>query len=137
MITVILIAAVVACVYLIPRNNIQVSISAPINKENSSYIYMIGFGGIPEDLKSSEKENLNMVINDLNEFHSTFTSEHEKPYYVEAKYENIDKKTVITFKGEVTDKETGKLVEFNKVFTYDFFITYKINTDGKDLKYFK
>ena len=58
-------------------------------------------------------------------------------YYVEAKYENIDGKTVITFKGEVTEKGSGKLTDFEKVFSYDFIVTDTINTSENDvLKYF-
>lgn len=44
---------------------------------------------------------------------------------------------MITFKGEVTDKESGELIPYEKVLSYDFVITDKINTSENDvLKYF-
>ena len=53
--------------------------------------------------------------------------------FLEAKYEIIDGKTVITFKGEVTDKESGKLVPYEKVLSYDFIVTEIINTSENDV----
>lgn len=136
-VVIVLAVVVAACVHFNSANNIQVGISAPENKESTSYIYRIMFGGFSERLQASKKEQVDKVNNELNDFYEAFSTEQEKPYYVEAKYENIDDKTVITFKGEVTDKETGELVEFNKVFSYDFIITDKINYNGHDnFKYF-
>lgn len=136
-VAIVLAAAIAACVYFGLTANIQVSISAPTNKDSSSYIYRLMFSYSSDYITSSKKEQIDKVNSDLNDFYETFSKEQEKPYFVEAKYENIDKKTVITFKGEVTDKETGNLVDFNKVFSYDFIITNKINYNGHDdFKYF-
>jgi hypothetical protein len=117
--------------------NIQVSISAPANKaDSSSYIYQINFGGIPNTGDKKVKQ-IKQINSDLNEFYDEFRNTYDKPYYVEAKYENIGGKTMITFKGEVTDKESGELIPYEKVLSYDFVITDKINTSENDvLKYF-
>ena len=78
-----------------------------------------------------------MINNDLNEFYDEFRKSYDKPYYVEAKYENLDGKTIITFKGEVTEKGADKLTDFEKVFSYDFIVTETINTSENDvLNYF-
>lgn len=116
-------------------NDIEVGISAPMDDNTQTYFQMIMFG-YPGMLKGKKVEQIKQVSDDINNFTVAFFAEQEKPYYIETKYENIDKKTVITYKGEVTDKETGELVEFNKVFTYDFFITDNITTNFPDYKYF-
>lgn len=117
--------------------NIQVSVAAPDNKSTSSaYIYQISFGGIP-NISGKKGKQIEIINNDLNKFYDDFRNSYDKPYYVEAKYENIDGKTVITFKGEVTEKGSDKLTDFEKVFSYDFIVTETVNTSEKDmLKYF-
>ena len=117
--------------------NIQASVTAPANKSDaSSYIYQISFGGIP-NISGKKGKQIEQVNNDLTVLYDEFRNVQQKPYYVEAKYENIDGKTVITFKGEVTDKESGELIPYEKVLTYDYIITENINTNENDvLKYF-
>lgn len=117
--------------------NIQVSVAAPDNKSTSSaYIYQISFGGIP-NISGKKGKQIEIINNDLNKFYDDFRNSYDKPYYVEAKYENIDGKTVITFKGEVTEKGSDKLTDFEKVFSYDFIVTETVNTSENDvLKYF-
>jgi hypothetical protein len=117
--------------------NIQVSVTAPANKSDaSSYIYQISFGGIP-NISGKKGKQIEQVNNDLTVLYDEFRNVQQKPYYVEAKYENIDGKTVITFKGEVTDKESGELIPYEKVLSYDFVITENIISNGNDsLKYF-
>ena len=126
------IAAILAILYFGSSNKVAVSVATPRDTE-SSYLCTVSIGG---NLDGPKKKQIDEVNKDLNKFYDDFLSEQEKPYFVEAKYENIDNKTVITFKGEVTDKETGKLIEYNKVFTYDFIITKEI-TNLTNSKYFK
>lgn len=136
-VVIVLVVVVLACVQFAAKSSIEVGVSAPSDKEKTSYIYMIMFGGISDNLNGSKKEEIDTVNGDLDNFYQTFSSEYEKPYFVEAKYENISDKTIITFKGEVTDKQTGELVDYEKVFSYDFIITDKINYNGHDnFKYF-
>lgn len=126
-------AALIAKVSL--ENNLQVSISYPTQQENSSYIGTILFGGISDFLPNSKKDHIKEVSDDMVNFYLEFKKEQEEPYYVKVNYENTDGKTVITYSGKVTDKQTKKLVDFNKVFSYDFYITDNINiTSSEELK---
>lgn len=98
------------------------------------------FGGMPDNLSKKKQVELDGVIHDLDSFYDSFRSKQEKPYYVEALYENTDDgKTLITFKGQITDSDSGELKDFEKVFSYDFIITENIgsNTKRDSLKYFK
>ena len=121
--------------------DISVYVSAPSSvADGSSYIYGIMFGGMPDNLSKKKQIELDGVIHDLDSFYASFRSEQEKPYYVEALYENTDDgKTLITFKGQITDSDSGELKDFEKVFSYDFIITENIdsNTKRDSLKYFK
>ena len=133
----VLIATGVIWLVLNSSGNIQVSVAAPDNKSTSSgYIYQISFGGMP-NISGKKGKQIEMINNDLNEFYDEFRKSYDKPYYVEAKYENLDGKTIITFKGEVTEKGADKLTDFEKVFSYDFIVTETINTSENDvLNYF-
>lgn len=115
----------------------QVYVSAPSNKEDS-YLYMAMFS-LPSKLTKKKQAQFDEVRNDLNNFYASVLNDQPKPYYIEMLYENTDSgKTVITFKGEVTDAETGELKDFEKVFTYDFILTEKIdsNFSRSSMKYF-
>ena len=136
-IVILAVIAVSIAIYFNATNNIQVSVAGPSDKSNSSYIYHIGFGGISDFVIGPKKAHIDTVRNDLNAFYEDFLNTYEKPYYVEAKYENVDGETVITYRGEVTDSSTGNPVAFNKEFRYDFIITDKIIANESDaLQYF-
>ncbi len=136
-IVILAVIAVGIAIYFNATNNIQVSVAEPSDKSNSSYIYQIGFGGISDFVIGPKKAHIDTVRNDLNAFYEDFLNTYEKPYYVEAKYENVDGETVITYRGEVTDSSTGNLVAFDKEFRYDFIITDKIIANESDtLQYF-
>ena len=136
-IVILAVIAVSIAIYFNATNNIQVSVAGPSDKSNSSYIYQIGFGGISDFVIGPKKAHIDTVRNDLDAFYEDFLNTYEKPYYVEAKYENVDGETVITYRGEVTDSSTGNPVAFNKEFRYDFIITDKIIANESDaLQYF-
>lgn len=133
---ILLVLAAVGVYFTSLSNDITVNISKPDVKDDSSYISMFIISENVNFSKKSKADQIKQVSGDQADFYETFTKEHEKPYYIDVKYENIDKKTVITYKGEVTDKETGELVEFSKEFSYDFIITDKIIGDNGTSKYF-
>ncbi|HOD01705.1 MAG: hypothetical protein BWY46_00686 [Firmicutes bacterium ADurb.Bin300] len=127
---------------------IQVTVSPPLTPQGNSlvigkggsYIYKIGFAGWspPNFLNEKKIERMEQVHDDLEKHESDFLKAYRKPYMVEAKYENLGGKTVITFKGEATRKDTGVLEEYNKKLVYDFILTKKIHTHEEDtLTYLK
>lgn len=148
---VLLVAVIAAVAYshaLKENPNFVVNITAPEDVEaitagGGSYCYKISLDynetKLPHQLveqKNSleQREKINIDLDALqNELDSL-----EGRYMIEADYENVGKKTVITFKGEVTDSATGALVPFERVYEYNFILTEKINKpDSSEYRYIK
>lgn len=146
----ILIAAVVAVAaysHALKENpNFIVNISAPENldalsENGGSYCYTISLDYNDSNLihQLAEQKNsmdlcekiqadLDSVQNDVSAL--------EGQYMIEADYEDVGKKTVIIFKGEVIDPDTGETAPFERKFEYDFILTNKINKpDASTYKY--
>lgn len=107
-------------------NDIEVGFGTPANADEGYFVGMPVFA-FNNFISSTKKERIRIVSDEITEYSIDFTSNYEKPYYIDATYENIDGKTVITYRGQITDPETKNLVDYEKVFTYDFYITDKIN----------
>lgn len=148
---VLLVAIIAAVAYshaLKENPNFIANVTAPenvdaITEQGGSYCYKISLDynetKLPHQLveqKNSleQREKINIDLDNLqNELDSL-----EGRYMIEANYENVGKKTVITFKGEVTDSDTGALVPFERVYEYNFILTEKINKpDSSSYKYIK
>lgn len=121
-------------------NDVLATVSPPVNKDGNRVIYALFLSGAGKGMKLTEDESKKMetIGNEMREFYASFTEEDNAPYYVEARYENKDGKTVITYRGEITNKQTGKKEPFEKVFKYDFILTKNIrNEDISEMKYFR
>ncbi|GEM_PF-1162114 len=148
---VLLVAVIAAVAYshaLKENPNFIANVTAPenvdaITEQGGSYCYKISLDynetKLPHQLveqKNSleQREKINVDLDNLqNELDAL-----EGRYMIEANYENVGKKTVITFKGEVTDSATGALVPFERVYEYNFILTEKINKpDSSKYKYIK
>ncbi|MBE6836005.1 MAG: hypothetical protein E7515_07140 [Ruminococcaceae bacterium] len=154
-VSVVLAITVVACVGTISYHNRYYSLSAnvavpvedgdgnPINcvtlrKEGKSYFCSVFIGGAVDKVPKEQLEYMKTVNKDIEEYVKEVYS-FEKPYFIESKYENRDNggKTVITFKGEVTNPETGELEDYEKVFMYPFIVTKDIqNLEPAATNYF-
>lgn len=74
------------------------------------------------DSKVSEKTRarVNEVMNDLRKYDEEFKQKYTAPCQVFADYKNVNGKTVITYNGTATNKETNKTEEIRKTFEYDY-----------------
>ena len=156
-VAVVLVITVIGCAGIIGYHNkyyeIGVCISYPIygnpstdpesdkpgnirfRKEEKSYFCFPSFAS-GDKAPEKQQEFMETVSKDIREYVKELES-FEKPYYIEAKYENVDGKTVVTYKGEVTNSETGELEPYEKVFMYPFIVTKNIqNLNPADTNYF-
>lgn len=146
----ILIAAVVAVAaysHALKENpNFIVNISAPENldalsESGGSYCYTISLDYNDSKLihqLAEQKNSMDLcekIQADLDSVQNDVAAL-EGRYMIEADYEDVGKKTVIIFKGEVIDPDTGETASFEREFVYDFILTNKINKpDASTYKY--
>jgi len=151
-VAVVLAITVIGCAGLICYHNkyyeISVGIPVPIEepgsevpamktfrKEGKSYNCTPMFMG-GDKAPKTQQEYMETVSKDIRDYVKE-TESFEKPYFIEAKYENENGKTVITYRGEVTNPETGELEPYEKVFMYPFIVTKDIqNLNPADTNYF-
>ena len=89
----------------------------------------------PKYFDAVQTENAEFV----DKFFEDYSQDNRKVYFIESKFENIDGKTVITYRGEVFSTETNKLEPIEKVFTYDIVFTedfYIRNLNPSETNYF-
>ena len=148
-VSVVLVITVVACVGLIRYYAISVGIPIPIEEPGSEVPAMIKFKHdgksfvcspmfcLDEEKASEKQMELEETVSKDIRAYMDEVEEFKKPFFIECKYENRDGKTVITYKGEVTNPETGELEDYEKVFMYPFIVTKDIqNLEPAATNYF-
>ncbi len=105
-------------------------------KEGKSYFCSLGIW-FSEKSSKKQQANMKLVSDNEREFVEETLMKLEKPHYIEAKYENVDGQTVITYRGEITNPQTGELEPYEKVFRYPFIVTKNIqNLNPQETNYF-
>ena len=152
-VSVVFVITVIACAVIIGYHNkyYDIKVGIPdISKEaggpvistkelrenNESFLLfpMFSFGD-----KAPQKQlgYMEEISEDIDNFQKNFIAEYKQPYYIECKYENKNGSTVITYKGEVTNPETGELEQFERVFPYPYIVTKDIdNPESNETFYF-
>ena len=108
-------------IYLPNYNDIVIGIAAPA-EEDSQYLedFIIHYSHMPEDKIPLAEE----LTNTKNDFRLNFYNEHkEDDYHIEIEFTFEDGKTIVTYKGTITDKGTGIETPFEKEFVHDFILT--------------
>ena len=108
-------------IYLPNYYDIKIGISTPVEAEEQ-YLedFIIHCSHMPENKIPLAEE----LTNTKNEFRLDFYNEHkEDDYHIEIEFTFEDGKTIVTYKGTITDKETGIEAPFEKEFVHDFILT--------------
>lgn len=123
-------------------NDVMIVFFLPVDKDTDRFIYVPTISGAGKGgkwLKWTEDEikKIEIIHYEQDEFITSFTQEDNAPYYIEARCENKNGKTVITYRGEITNPQTGAKEPYEKIFEYDFILTKNIrNEDLSEMKYF-
>ena len=108
-------------IYLPNYYDIKIGISTPVEADEQ-YLedFIIHYSHMPENKIPLAEE----LTNTKNEFILDFYNEHkEDDYHIEIEFTFEDGKTIVTYKGTITDKETGIEAPFEKEFVHDFILT--------------
>ena len=108
-------------IYLPNYYDIKIGISTP-GEADEQYLedFIIHYSHMPEN-KIPLAEELN---NTKNDFRMNFYDEHkEDDYHIEIEFSFEDSKTIVTYKGTITDAKTGIEKPFEKEFVHDFILT--------------
>lgn len=107
----------------------------PADRESDFYIenYMVSYGQRTKLLFISDdsfpekfRENVNKLNNDITEEYVRQTKDYIAPTNIKISGRIEDGKTIISYKGTVTNKSDGKTVDFSKELVFDFVITKEI-----------
>ena len=108
-------------IYLPNYYNIKIGISTPV-EDDGQYLedFIINYSHMPEN-KIAQAEEL---TNTKNDFRMNFFDEYkEDDYHIEIEFSFEKGKTIVTYAGTITDKETGIEEPFEKEFVHDFILT--------------
>ena len=111
-------------IYLPNYYDIKIGISAPIEADGQ-YLedFMISYDHMPENKVPLAEE----LTNTKNEFRLDFYNKHkEDDYHIEIEFSFENGKTIVTYTGTITDKETGIEEPFEKEFVHDFILTKEV-----------
>ncbi len=111
-------------IYLPNYYDIVVGITKPV-EDDGQYLedFIIHYSHMPENKVPLAEE----LTNTKNDFRKNFYDEHkEDDYHIEIEFSFEKGKTIVTYKGTITDKETGVKEPFEKEFVYDFILTKKV-----------
>jgi len=138
-VSVVPVITVIACAGMIGYHNkyysISVGIGAPTDgmkqmREKGKSYFCMPMYSFNEKAPEKQLDEMKAISNYMEDFYNDFTAENKGTvYFIESKYEIDDKKgiTTITFRGEITDKETGELVPFEKVMNFASIVTKSID----------
>lgn len=105
--------------------NISIGISVPVNPDGQ---YLEDFILIYNHIPESKIPQLEELSDTKNDFRMNFFDEHkEDDYHIEIDFTFENGKTIVTYEGTITDKETGETVPFEKEFVHDFILTKDIH----------
>ena len=108
-------------IYLPNYYDIVIGISTPV-EDDGQYLedFIIHYSHIPENKVTLAEE----LTNTKNDFRMNFYDEHkEDEYHIEIEFTFEKGKTIVTYTGTITDKETGVKEPFEKEFVHDFILT--------------
>lgn len=94
-------------------------------KKEGSYLYMPMAAvnlARPDFAVERAKERKKAINDDWNKLKEELSNSPQ--YMVDMDYKNKLNKTVITYSGKVANPDTGKLEDFERVYEYDFILTY-------------
>lgn len=138
-VSVVLVITVIACAGMIGYHNkyygISVGIGTPVDgmkqmRENGESYFCMPMYSFSEKAPEKQLDEMEKIFKSVEDFFTGFTAENKGTvYFIESKYEINEKKgiTTITFRGEITDKETGELVPFEKVMNFASIVTKNID----------
>lgn len=101
--------------------DIRIGISTPVESDGQ-YLedFIIHYSHMPEGKISLVEE----LTNTKNDFRMNFFEEHkEDNYHIEIEFTFEKGKTIITYKGTITDGKTGVEKPFEKEFVHNFILT--------------
>ena len=111
-------------VYLPNYYDIKIGIAKPIEADGQ-YLedFIIHYSHMPESKEALTEE----LTNTKNDFRINFYNEHkEDDYHIEIDFAFENAKTIVTYKGTITDGETGIEKPFEKEFVHDFILTKEV-----------
>lgn len=108
-------------IYLPNYYDIKIGIATPVEADGQ-YLedFIINYSHIPENKVPLAEE----LTNAKNDFRKNFYDEHkDDEYHIEIEFTFEKGKTIVTYKGTITDSETGIEEPFEKEFVHDFILT--------------
>lgn len=101
--------------------DIKIGIAKPVETDGQ-YLedFIIHYSRMPESKEALAEE----LTDTKNDFRINFYNEHkEDDYHIEIDFNFENGKTIVTYKGTITDSETGVKEAFEKEFVHDFILT--------------
>ena len=122
----ILICTVAYCVILTAFWDLEIHIGRPADRSGSYHEPIIISGGTFATAQA--KENASDLSKKGGDFFLEFYEEHKDDEYKLDTYVTFeDGKTIVTYKGTITDSETGETTPYEKQLVFDYIFTRTVN----------
>ena len=126
LITAVIVFVVAYAVILTACWDLEMHISQPVDRSGSYHEPIIISGGIFATAQA--KENASDFSKKCGDFFLEFYEEHKEDEYKLDTYVTFeDGKTIVTYKGTITDKETGVTSPYEEKLVFDYIFTKKVN----------
>ena len=126
LIAAIVICAVAYCVILTAFWDLEIHIGRPADRSGSYHESIIISGGTFATAQA--KENASDLSKKCGDFFLAFYEEHKDDEYKLDTYVTFeDGKTIVTYKGTITDNETGVTSPYEKKLVFDYIFTKTVN----------
>ena len=122
----IIISTVAYCVILTAFWDLEMHVSQPVDRSGSYHEPIIISGGSFATAKA--KKNASDFSKKTGDFFLEFYEEHKEDEYKLDTYVTFeDGKTIVTYKGTITDSETGETSPYEKQLVFDYIFTKTVN----------
>ncbi len=121
---VVLVSAVT--IYFTTKSDFVINIAKPVDLSTPKYTEQIilSWGKAPSE---KEENYLTEFSKAIEETQLEIATEYIAPSHIEVDVEFENGKTIVTYSGKATKKDTSELIDYNKELVFDFILTKEVN----------
>ena len=126
-IVVVVVLISLVAIYFTTKSDFVICIGKPVDLSTPMYVehVMISYGNnIPTE---KQEEQLTEIYNKIEATQLEIATEYIAPTHIEVEVEFEGGKTIVTYSGKATEKDSNTEIDYNKELVFDFILTKEVN----------
>ena len=113
-------------IYFTTKSDFVINIAKPVDLSTQKYSEQIilSWGKAPSE---KEEEYLTEFSNQIEATQLEIATEYIAPTHIEVEVEFEGGKTIVTYSGKATEKDSNTEIDYNKELVFDFILTKEVN----------